>query len=84
MSQYCAEVGMMGPLTTAITSMDDDKFFISDNRKPFDTKKYQYIGTALPGFMFGLISIQDLPDSSEAHLIEDREANDPMYELALR
>jgi len=75
---------MMGPLTTAITSMDDDKFFISDNRRPFDTKKYQYIGAALPGFMFGLISIQDLPDSSEAHLIEARKTTDPMYELALR
>ena len=57
---------MMGPLTTAITSMDDDKFFICDNRKPFDTKKYQYIGTSMPGFMFGLISIQDFPDSPEA------------------
>ena len=75
---------MMGPLTTAITSMDDDKFFISDNRKPFDTKKYQYIGDSSPGFMFGLISIQDFSDTSNAHLIENVDGKDLMYQLALK
>jgi len=39
-SQLCIEVGMMGPLTTTITSMDDDKFFLTDNRRPFETLKY--------------------------------------------
>lgn len=57
---------MMGPLTTMITSMDLDKFFITDNRIAFDTTKFQYVGTPSPGFLFGLISIEDLPDSPEA------------------
>ena len=61
----------MGPLTTTITSMDDDKFFLTDNRKPFETKKYQYLGSSTPGFIFGLISIQDLPESPEAQSLQN-------------
>lgn len=78
---------MLGPLTTAITSMDEDKFFLTDNRKPFETKKYAYLGTSTPGFLFGLIGIQDLPDSVEAQSI-DRIQNsvngNPAFAAALR